>query len=125
MNKEWDGDYPVQIKRPLVAILMADGYKKSVIEGEKQITIRMGWRDYKVGDDVIICNPEFGFVDGHNWSVKGKITYVMHCMLKGVDKKDLLDDKFESLEMAIKTLSSFYKEVSPDSLVTVIRWELV
>jgi hypothetical protein len=118
-NPEWDNYNPVQ--RPLVALLMADQFRDDVLGGQKLITIRTGWRDYRIGEKVVLCYCDP--VEG--WSIRGKITYVKQCQLKEVSLQDLNDDGMASLEDAIAALSQFYDDIDADSLVTVIRWQLI
>jgi hypothetical protein len=117
----WGGDFPVPLKRPLLALLMAEEFKDSIFNGEKSITIREGWRDYKPSEKVILCccNLENG------WATTGKITKVTHCKLKEVYIEDLNADGMATLEDAVAALSQFYEGMNEESLVTVIRWELV
>jgi len=118
----WDGDYPVQIKRPLVALLMAPEFENMVMGGDKTITIREGWRDYNIGDNVVLCHTH---ETEKGWAVMGQLTRVTHHLLKDVSIKDFNDDGMLGLEDAIKTLGRFYEGINGDSLVTVIRWKLI
>lgn len=118
----WDGDYPVQIKRPLVALLMAPEFETEIALGHKTITIREGWRDYNVGDKVVLCHTN---EDNMGWAVMGQLTQVSRHLLKDVPVKDFNDDGMLGLEDAIKTLGRFYEGINGDSIVTVIRWKLL
>lgn len=117
----WSGDFPIPLKRPLLALLMADDFKDAIFNGEKAITIREGWRDYKPSEKVVLCccNLETG------WAIMGRITKVTHCKLSEVYIEDLNADGMATLEDAIAALSQFYDGMNEESLVTVIRWELI
>lgn len=118
----WDGDYPVQMKRPLAALLMAPEFQDVVVSGDKTITIREGWRDYKVDEKVVLCHTNETDL---GWAVMGRITQVSRHLLKDVALQDFHDDGMLSVEDAIKTLGRFYEGINGDSLVTVIRWRLL
>ncbi len=118
----WDGDYPIQMKRPLAALLMSPEFQDVIVSGDKTITIREGWRNYIVGEKVVLCHTND--ID-LGWAVMGQITKVSYHFLKDVELKDLHDDGMLSLEDAIKILNRFYVGIKGDSLVTVIRWRLL
>jgi hypothetical protein len=114
-----------ETKRPLVALLMADCFCDSICNREKEITIREGLRDYRVGEKVILCRagdftqPECG------WAFIAKITSVRHSPLNKVSVKDLNADGMKDLTDAVSCLQEFYPNISEKSQVTVIRWELI
>ena len=112
-----------ETKRPLVALLMADEFCCPIFNGEKKITIREGWRDYRQGEKVILCSVDP--TDELGWARMAKITAVTHCKLNEVPLQDFLDDGMEGLGNAIDALSKFYDDIDEDSKVTVIRWELI
>ena len=117
-------------KRPLTALLMAEDFLSPIQNGEKTITIRDGWRDYHVGEKVVLCRcadmspMEEGAAD-YGWAIMAKITSVKYTTLKEVSESDLNDDGFSTLEDAILSLGSYYADISEESFVTVIRWELL
>jgi hypothetical protein len=112
-------DYDIDIKRPLTALLMADKFRGAVHHGEKTITIRVDCRDYQVGDKVLLCS---NYLD---WVRSAKITYVRHCYLKNVPIEDLKDDDMTDLNDATTKLKEYYPNITVDSVVTVIRWQLI
>ena len=131
---QYDPNDPDWIPRqpPLLALLMAPDFIDSVFSGEKTITIREGWRDYEVGRKVVICKCKdrvdpnlLDFASNTGWAIMAKITGVTRTFLKEVPIKDLNDDLFESVEDAVEQLSTFYPNITPDSPVTIIRWELI
>lgn len=107
-----------ELRRPMTALLIAPEYpmRNAIHRGEKTITIREGWRDYRIGDTVLIgC-------DLAPWAVMGKISSVAHSTIRELTDPDFRDDGFESREDAVEKLGRFYKGINMDSKVTVIRW---
>lgn len=121
-NPELD-NYVIPKKRPLVSLLMAECFFSSIFNGEKTITIREGWRDYHVGEKVVLCRT--GTLDDVGWATMAKITKVSHCFLKEVPIQDLNDDGMATLEDAVQSLGEYYENINEKSMVTVIRWELI
>jgi hypothetical protein len=105
-------------KRPLMGLLMAEVFIDPIRIGEKNITIREGWRDYHTGDKVLLGCPEA------NWCASAKITSVNFYSLKDVPPRDLEADGMPTVEDAILSLSAFYSNINEDSPVTVIKWVL-
>lgn len=116
--KHWDGGFPVQMKRPLAALLMDNSFREDILDGFKKITIREGWRDYKVGEKVILCHVN----SDSGWATMAVLSDVQHCRLKEVSILDLNNDGMEDLDDAIRALSNFYDGINADSLVTVLKW---
>jgi hypothetical protein len=105
-------------KRPLMGLMMADDFAEPITMGEKNITIREGWRDYHTGDKVLLGN-----VSG-TWCRQAKITNVNFYTLRDVPPRDLEADGMPTVEDAINSLSAFYSNINEDSPVTVIKWVL-
>lgn len=105
-------------RRPLVALLLApnDFMWEAALSGAKRITIREGVRDYQVGDDLMVC------CHVRNSAFKAKITEVRHCRLWGVTPAEYQADGFDSLESLISGLQAFYRDLTRESMVTIIRW---
>jgi hypothetical protein len=112
----------MSVKPPLVALLMADCFLEPIYSGEKKITIREGMRDYKAGQKVVLC--KCGNEDDIGWARMATITEVSMGKLKNVDIEDLNADGMEDLEDAVQCLRDFYPDITEESPVTVIRWEL-
>jgi hypothetical protein len=113
----------MSVKPPLVALLMADCFLEPICSGEKKITIREGMRDYKAGQKVVLC--KCGNEDDIGWARMATITEVSVCTLKNVDIEDLNADGMKDLDDAVQCLRDFYPNVTKESPVTVIRWELL
>lgn len=117
---------------PLVALLMADSFYEPIINGDKKITIREGIRDYKPGQRVVLCycptiqrEEVLDIGVQYGWAVMARITEVSISALRNADIQDLKDDGMESVEDAVNCLQDFYPDITEDSPVTVIRWELI
>jgi hypothetical protein len=105
--------------KPSQAILVAGKKnKKKVMSGEKLITIREGERDYTLGKVLIGCPYT-------NWMVEGNITSVKHLLLKDVPIEDISEDGFKDHQEALDVLQTYYPQLTLDSTVTVLRWELI
>lgn len=109
---------PIKKKRPIQAILMSNSYEQwdNIVNGNKEITIRTGYRDYVPGL-LMIVNPEI------NMCVKATLTDVKYYLAKDVPKKDCIADGFSDLEDMITGMRQYYPEFNPDSEVTVIKWK--
>ena len=106
------------IKKPLQALLMSPSEEQweSILSEKKKITIREGNRDYHLGA-VIITNPERGYC------LSATIAKVNHYVAREVPEQDFMDDGYKSRTEMISDLRKFYPDLTPDSEVTVIRWD--
>jgi hypothetical protein len=106
-------------KRAMMGLLMAgENNRDGTLGGYKTITIREGWRDYHTNDKVLIGSTEL------NWCVVAKITSVNFYMLKDVPIKDIVADGFADHEDALLNLQAYYQNLTEDSPVTVIRFQI-
>lgn len=112
----------MSVKPPLVALLMADCFLEQIFSETKKITIREGMRDYKAGQKVVLC--KCGNEEDVGWARMATITEVSMCALRDVDIEDLNDDGMKDLDDAVQCLRDFYPDITEESLVTIIRWEL-
>lgn len=105
------------MKQPLTALLIApdEAMRHRVETGEKTITIREGHRDYRPGLTMLACHLV-------PWAVQATITDVRHCRLRDVTEQEWLDDGFVSQDDLLTQMRRFYKNLTLDSDVTVIRW---
>jgi hypothetical protein len=106
------------LNRPLVALELApeEHMLISTLKGEKEITIRAGWRDYRENERVIIFCAVHGFV------VDATITSVRHCLLHEVDVAEMNADGWTDHKTMCEDLGRFYPDMSMNSKVSVIRW---
>ena len=112
-------------KRPLVALLMADCFCDPILNGEKKITIREGWRDYQPGEKVVLCRAGDVLEPEYGWAFMAKIISVDHLILKDAPIQHLQDDGMKDLQDAVSCLREFYPDINENSPITIIRWELI
>ncbi len=106
------------MKGPLVALLVADDPKmrEKIANGEKTLTIREGFRDYRPGQTVMLC------CHLEPWAVMADITEVRHCQVKELTEEEARADGQENLKELFKALRNYYPRLTGDSFVTIIRW---
>lgn len=99
---------------------------RSVALGLKTVTIRKGKRNWQPGLALAECRAE-------ERGVTVLITNVRHCLLKEVTAEEWLDDGFEvgqlgltedDLKTILRIMRRHYPDLTWDSPVTVVRWEL-
>jgi len=106
------------MKPALQAILIASNnhqMKINVMTGYKSITFREGHRDYHVGP-VMLCD------ELESWVVKANIYDVQHKILSQLTQEEWEADGFSSLEDTLGGLWVYYKDITMDSPVTVVKW---
>ena len=97
--------------------LKFDGkYKDLLLSGKKRATIRVGKVNLKPGDEVLIHSG--GYVIG-----KAKIKRVEKKRVSELTDEDAVMDGFKSKEELIKALKEHYKNIKPDTEVTVVEFE--
>lgn len=108
------------MKQPLYAILIApiEEMRTRVLNGTKKITIREGHREYKPGKVMLCCHLE-------PWAVMADIVSVRHTTLREVTEEEYAADGFVSPGHMWEGMRRFYKDMTMDSPVTVIRWDNV
>lgn len=109
------------MNEPLTALLIApiSAMRRKILARSKRISIRMGHRDYKVGQQIMICchlKP---------WAVQADVVKVRHCVLADVRAEEYLADGFATRDAMLEGLMRFYPKVSWLSEVTVIHWDNV
>lgn len=106
------------MRPPLSALLLApDTEERRRIEnGERTITIREGYRDYREGQPVMLC------CHIEPWCVMADIVQVRHCTLGAVTDDEMSDDGHTDLPEMLADLREFYPALTATSPVTVIRW---
>ena len=102
------------------ALLVAPGNMPGqILTGEKKITIRKGYREFEVGETIMIgCHIA-------NWAVLADITSVEHVALEDVEVADYRDDGFKTYDSLVLGMQKFYPELQEDDIVTVIKWDNV
>ena len=97
--------------------LKFDGkYKDLLLSGKKRATIRVGKVNLKPGDEVLIHSG--GYVIG-----KAKIRKVEKKRVSELTDEDAIMDGFKNKEELLDALKAHYKNINPDTEVTVIKFE--
>lgn len=108
------------MKHPLQALLLDNNnvMVENTLASVKQISIREGDRDYRIGQ-LILCNPD------NNFCVMADIVEVRKCKLSEVTQEEWEADGFVSQEDLLTGMRIFYPDITLESTVTIIRWENV
>lgn len=106
------------MKPVLQGLLIAgEQQKQDILNGTKRATIREGWRDYRIDENILIgCHIL-------NWCILSKVTYCHRLTLKDLTIDMLESDGYSSLQQAIEDLSKYYPNINENSLITYIEWE--
>lgn len=97
--------------------LKFDGkYKDLLLSGKKRATIRVGKVNLKPRDEVLIHSG--GYVIG-----KAKIRKVEKKRVSELTDGDAIMDGFKNKEELLDALKAHYKNINPDTEVTVIKFE--
>ena len=104
--------------RPMTALLISPEPRmhEAVLAGEKRITIRVGHRDYQVGDRLMLC------CHLEPWALRTRVGAVRHTWLADIRQEEWEADGFDSFDDMLEALEGYYGELGPDRNVTVIRW---
>lgn len=105
------------MRRPMEAILVApdENMRHAIVTGEKQITIRSGFRNYTLGPTMLCCHLV-------PWAVMVDVVSVDHKMISQLDHQEVLDDGFKTRIELLDGLRQFYPGLDVESPVTIIRW---
>lgn len=108
-----------ELRAPVYGLLIAPepDMREAVHNGEKTITVREGWRDYKAGAHVAL------FCHKAPWAVMATLTEVRHTTVRELTLAECQDDGAQDQEDLLAGLKRFYKAMTMDSPVTVIRWK--
>lgn len=97
--------------------LKFDGkYKDLLLSGKKSATIRVGKVNLKPGDEVLVHSG--GYVLG-----KARIKRVEKKRVSELTDEDAIMDGFKNKEELLDALKEHYKNIKPDTEVTVIEFE--
>ncbi len=107
-----------ELRRPYVMLELGDEEHMlhATWNHEKEITIRAGHRDYRVGDKLAIVNYAWGF------AVRATVSAVRHCTLAEVTDEEMNADGWTDRDRMLLDLQRFYDGMTWESPVTVIRW---
>ncbi|HXV26784.1 MAG TPA: ASCH domain-containing protein [Candidatus Paceibacterota bacterium] len=110
-----------EMRDPVYGLLIAPetGMRDAIHHGEKTISIREGWRDYRPGAQILIaCHLA-------PWAVMATVSEVRHTTFRGLTPKELADDGATTAEAFLEDIRRFgarYEKLTLDSPATVIRW---
>lgn len=107
-----------EMKRPTVALEMADHFWGAIEDGDKTLTIREGRRDFQPGDKLVFTYSEFEEYQGGF-----EVTDVTQCPLKDVPIDIINAEGWSGHKQALKNLQAFYPDLTMESFVTVIQWK--
>lgn len=96
----------------------SEEFAEKILDGEKIATLRLGIKDYKAGESVIVKAGD------KNLGI-ARISAVRMIKFKDLSKKDAIMDGFGSVEELKKTLEKFYGKIDPEDIFTQIIFELV
>lgn len=104
---------------PLQALLIAPDpeLRRRILSGEKEVTIRAGWRSYRLGPVMLCCHLE-------PWCVEAEIMSVHCTLLRHLRFSDAViqGEGCEDYEGLRALLRRFYPDIDDDSPVTVIHF---
>ena len=96
----------------------SEDFMEKIKKGEKKATLRLGIKDYQVGERVIIrCgNKELGIAEIKGVNIKkfGKL-----------GDKDVLMDGYLSKDALRKDLERFYGKISDEDIFTQIIFDMI
>ena len=108
-------------KRPMQALWVGDSkMMANIINGVKKITVRGGYRDYKVDKAVFVLDSEIGKA---TIAVVKNIKKVQWKKLGELAKEEVEADGFKNFDDMLKGMQVFYPESDLNSQVTVVEWD--
>lgn len=108
------------MKQPLAAILIAPDAKtrRGILSGKKNMTIREGERDYRLGPVMLCCHEK-------PWVVMADITRVRSCRIFEVSDEECRSNGFKNWNELLAGLHRHYPRLKKDSRVTMVWWNNV
>ncbi len=96
----------------------SEDFMEKIKRGEKKATLRLGVKDYKVGERVIIkCgNKELGMAEIKEINIK---------KFRELEDKDVLMDGYISKDALRKDLERFYGKISDEDIFTQIIFDMI
>ncbi len=96
----------------------SEDFMEKIKRGEKKATLRLGVKDYKVGERVIIkCgNKELGMAEIKEVNIK---------KFRELEDKDVLMDGYISKDALRKDLERFYAKISDEDIFTQIIFDMI
>ena len=107
-----------KLKRPLQALLIASDIemREAILNEDKKITIRKGYRDYQEGFVLLACPTD-------PWCVGADIVDVRYCLLKEINEEEYKADGFTDYEHLLGGMRNYYPDINGESEMTVIKWD--
>jgi len=102
----------------LQAIELDQEWIQKADSGQKLITVRKGKRDYKQGR-LILASPKY------NWCKEVTCIKVEHIALNKISDELAEADGFANTKELRNKLSEYYGVVPEDTIMTVVKWELI
>ncbi len=96
----------------------SEDFMEKIKRGEKKATLRLGVKDYKVGERIIIkCgNKELGMAEIKEVNIK---------KFRELEDKDVLMDGYISKDALRKDLERFYGKISDEDIFTQIIFDMI
>ena len=96
----------------------SEDFTEKILKGEKKATLRLGKKEYKEGEIVILRAGErkLGFA---------RITKIRFLRLSDLKDKDIKMDGYAKKEDLIRALKKFYGELNGDEIFTQIVFEIL
>lgn len=104
------------LQPPKAILVKGSRFKKEILNGIRNTSVRWGRIDYKEGDQVLIGSPKEG------WCILKVIMKVEFKQLKDVTSEEWGIDDFKVNKDTIKNLRRFFRGISFESIVTVVTW---
>lgn len=101
-----------------VSMALAHPLFQRARDGNKNVTIRRGYRPVRLGDFY------FYNASDNDDILECEVVRVTHCVLWRAGLEVLQADGFKDLYDAVKSMREFYPDLTEHSEVTVIHWEL-
>lgn len=106
------------MERAFQSILVAgEESMAKVITGNLKATVRFNHRDYTPGPVLIGCHIL-------NWARLFYIKEVKHITLVDLVSPEIYSAGYDSYESMFKNMQKFYPEITHNSPVTFIRWDI-
>ena len=117
-RKEGPATAPVEAKRPVTCLLIAEHLINDTACEVKCNTVREGTRDYRVGDKLVLVCPE------QEWSSQlMEVTEVSHTTIAEMKKADYLHQNWKDRKHVLADMRGYYPNLRATDPITVIWWK--
>ncbi len=97
------------------SIKFAPDLFEKVLKGEKLSTVRLGLRDYTLGE-VLLETPD------SKYTIHGEITGLVKTQLSFLTEEDAKREGYKTLDDLLSRLKQIYPDITPDSVITVVEF---